>query len=206
MTKKTTQAAATQTREEWLIAFTQAARPIFEAEGFPLPRDVRVSIGFTSKGARGKAIGQCWDSGASADKHFEIFIRPNLQGNASRVADVLTHELVHAAVGLKAGHGAKFRKCATALGLTGKMTATVAGEKFHGWAKPILDKLGPFPGDTLNGQDSGPKKQSTRLLKVECSDGCGVVLRASAKVAAMVVGGTCPACEEGHLELEEKGE
>lgn len=170
------------TREQWLNKFMNAARPQFKAAGAPLPKNVRVSIGFTSAGRRGKRIGECWSKAASADGNFEIFIVPG-EHESSRIADILTHECVHAAVGLEAGHGPAFRKVATALGLEGKMTATVAGDGFHEWAKPILDKIGPIPHAQLNGggeTSSGPRKQGTRMIKCECTD-CGFTFRTAAK-------------------------
>lgn len=159
------------TREQWLLNFANAARPKFIEAGAPLPKTIRMSIGFPSRGIRAKAIGECWADVASADKHAEIFIRPSLQSSASRIADVLTHELIHAALGHEAGHGPVFKRVALALGLTGKMTATVAGDEWHAWAKPILKKLGKFPGAELKGQLSGgKKKQTTRLIKLDCDE------------------------------------
>ena len=70
------------TREAWLNAFVDAARAQFANAGYPLPEKVRVSVGFTSTGKRSKRIGECWDESASADGHFEIFIRPNQQSDA----------------------------------------------------------------------------------------------------------------------------
>src|SRR3546814_1908187 len=67
-----------QTRESWLNAVAQGVAPLFEALDAPLPDRVRVAIGFTSRGAKGKAIGECWDKRLSADGNFEIFIRPDL--------------------------------------------------------------------------------------------------------------------------------
>lgn len=185
-----------ETREQWLEAFAEASRPHFARVGYPLPRNVRVSVGFTSGGARGRAIGECWSSIASADGHFEIFLRPSLQRD-SRIADVLTHELVHAAVGLEAKHGAKFKRCATALGLTGKMTATVAGDGWREWALPILAELGPMPGAPLAEMQSGRKKQTTRLIKCECN-ACGFSFRTTRKhIDANPAGLRCPShdCE-----------
>lgn len=191
------------TREQWLNAFVDRARVMFESVDAPLPEQVRVSIGHSSKGVRSKVIGECWAAEASADKVCEIFITPGLQSDASRVAGVLTHELVHAAMGHEAAHGPKFRKPAKALGLEGKMTATTEGEAWHSWADPILDELGPFPGAALSGLlPGGKKKQSTRMIKLECSS-CGWSCRTAQKnidsveehqgVAAF----NCPACDEG---------
>lgn len=169
------------TREQWLNEFARRARPHFKRVGAELPTRIRMSVGFTSHGARGKRIGECWTDDSSADGTFEIFITPS-QADSSRIADVLTHELVHAAVGIDAGHGPRFRAVATALGLEGKMTATTAGDAWHEWADPIIDKMGPIPHAELNGKVGTIKKQTTRLLKCECS-ACGFVFRASASWA-----------------------
>ncbi len=164
------------TREGWLNAFTDAARPHFAAVGAPLPARIRMAVGFTSKGARGKRIGECWGAAASADQTFEIFIVPTLADSA-RVADILTHELVHAAAGLRAGHGPAFRRIATALGLQGKMTATTAGPEWFAWAQPILDRLGPIPHAALaGGLSSAPPKQTARNIKRSCTE-CGLTFR-----------------------------
>src|SRR5260364_260934 len=46
-----------QPRESWLNAVALGMAPLFEALDAPLPDRVRVAIGFTSRGAKGKAIG-----------------------------------------------------------------------------------------------------------------------------------------------------
>lgn len=162
-------------REDWLNRFVTLARPVFAAKGYPIPAKVRVSIGFTSNGAKGKAIGECWSDLASADGSFEIFIVPG-QDDGREVAAILTHELAHAAVGLKAGHGPVFGKAARALGLVGKLTATTGGEAWDAWSAPILKRMGQLPHAKLAGVSSGPKKQTTRMLKATC-DSCGFTVR-----------------------------
>ncbi len=86
-----------QTRESWLNAVALGMAPLFEALDAPLPDRVRVAIGFTSTGAKGKAIGECWDNRLSADGYFEIFIRPDLAhapdaSHAEWLALLLDHE------------------------------------------------------------------------------------------------------------------
>ena len=181
-----------ETREQWLNAFVDFARPHFDRVGYPLPDKVRVSIGFTSMGARSSRIGECWADESSADGHFEIFLKPVIETDA-RMADILTHELCHAAVGLDAGHGPQFKACATALGLKGKMTSTVASADWFMWALPILDVLGPMPYAKLEGKVNDAKpKQKTNLLKCEC-DTCGFVARVTAKWINKAEGGmACP--------------
>src|SRR3546814_16630210 len=91
-------------RESWLNRVARGMAPLFEALDAPLPSRVRVAIGFTSRGATGKAIGECWDNRLSADGHFEIFIRPDMANAAdampAQTAAILAHELAHAAAGI----------------------------------------------------------------------------------------------------------
>lgn len=169
-----------ETREAWLNAFVTLSRPHFAAVDAPLPEKVRVSVGFTSTGARSNRIGECWHDAASADGYFEIFLKPTIETD-SRMADILTHELIHAAAGLDAGHGPKFKRIANALGLSGRMTSTVATAAWYTWALPILDVIGPMPyGQLTDGKSTAKPKQKTNLLKVECP-ACGWLARVTAK-------------------------
>jgi hypothetical protein len=70
--------ALLQTREAWLNYVAHRLAPMFERLGAPLPAQVRIAIGFTSSGRRSRHIGECWDNQCSEDRHFEIFIRPDL--------------------------------------------------------------------------------------------------------------------------------
>ncbi|HEY7822709.1 MAG TPA: transcription elongation protein SprT [Acidimicrobiia bacterium] len=178
-----------KTREEWLMAFTKASRPVFKKLGYEIPDNVRMSVGFTSTGARGKRIGECWSDLCSEDGAFEIFIDPKI-GDASRVADILTHELIHATVGLAAGHKKPFVDCMKAVGLIGKPTATTAGVDWHKWADPIIEKLGALPHAAIK-PSNGAKKQSTRMIKCECPD-CGFTMRTTAKWLETVSWVRCP--------------
>src|SRR5215472_4571921 len=124
-----------QTREAWLNYVAQRMAPLFERLEAPLPAQLRIAIGFTSSGRRSRHIGECWDSQCSADRHFEIFIRPDLSESKEllpmHVAAILGHELVHAVVGVAAGHGKEFRRIARGIGLVGHMTTTMAGPEFE---------------------------------------------------------------------------
>lgn len=184
-----------RTREDWLNEFVRESRPVFRDRGFTVPDLVRVSIGFTSKGKKSKAIGECWNAEASRDRHFEIFIHPGLLGNRSRVADVVTHEVCHTIVP-EAKHGQPFKRVAIAIGLVGKMTETEAGPKWHDWADPIVEGLGEIPGSELNCQSPTRAKEGTRLLKAECA-ACGLVFRITRKWIDAVQELRCPnaACD-----------
>lgn len=167
------------TREEWLNFITDEVRPLFKAVDAPLPKQVRMAVGFTSNGYRSKSIGECWSPKASADKYAEIFIKPD-QDDAMRVAGILVHELCHAAVGVEHGHKAPFARVARALGLEGKMTATTESDTFRKMMAPILKKAGPLPHKRLNAMVTTKKKQATRLLKCECEE-CGYTVRTTKK-------------------------
>jgi hypothetical protein len=125
-----------QTREAWLNYVAQRMAPMFERLGSPLPTQLRIAIGFTSSGRRSRHIGECWDNQCSEDRHFEIFIRPDLSESKEllpmQVASILGHELVHAAVGVPAGHRKEFRRVARGIGLTGQMSATTPGAGIRG--------------------------------------------------------------------------
>lgn len=164
-----------KTREAWLNEFTRRARPVFKKAGYDIPTNVRVSVGFTSRGAKSNRIGECWSNICSEDGVFEIFITPAI-GDASRIADIHTHELIHATVGLEAGHKKPFVDCMKAVGLIGKPTATIAGPEWHKWADPIIAAMGPLPHAALKAGGNGQKKQTTRMIKCECAS-CGFVMR-----------------------------
>lgn len=191
-----------QTREDWLNAFIDAARPVFAAANAPLPINLRVAIGFTSKGGKGTRIGECWSDTSSEDGHYEIFIKPTLD-NVARICDVLTHELIHAAVGIPAGHGPAFKRVMAALGLKGKATATYAGEEWFRWSLPVIEALGPFPYGAITdkGMSSGRKTQKAYLLKATCTM-CEFTARITAKHVRPVMHCPDPECE-GDLVVDE---
>lgn len=169
-----------KTREEWLSFVTEESRPLFKAAGYAIPKEVRFAIGFTSAGARGARIGECWDSRASGDKHSEIFIKPT-EHKPERVAGILWHELVHAAVGVKHGHKKPFANACKALGFEGKPRFALPSDvTLKTVIAPILKRAGKLPHSALNTMHTGRKKQTTRLLKAECEE-CGYTVRVTAK-------------------------
>jgi hypothetical protein len=190
-------------REAWLKAVIRRLAPMFREWGHPIPFNIRVTCGFPStrplSGQRNQRIGECWYAEASQDNHVEIMISPVL-ADPMRVAGVLAHELIHAACGPAVGHKGPFKKLAKKLGLEGKMTATTEGEAFKQLAQPILDDIGPYPHGVLNARkrSSGPKKQTTRMLKAECSD-CGYTVRLTQKWVDEAGNPHCP--HHGPMEL-----
>jgi hypothetical protein len=171
------------TREAWLMTAIEHMREWFETAGAPLPEMIRVSTGW-SKNARKGSIGWTWISSAAEDKISNVFITPEISDSV-KVLEILVHELVHVADDCEHGHGAAFKKVAVALGLTGKMTATTATEELRDQLEALTVIMGDYPHAKMlvgaqGGKDSGPKKQGTRMIKVEC-DCCGYVVRTTRK-------------------------
>jgi hypothetical protein len=189
-----------QTREAWLNYIAERMAPIFEILRAPAPPQLRIAIGFTSSGRRSRSIGECWDNQCSEDRHFEIFIRPDLSESEElmpmQVAAILGHELVHAAVGVAAGHGKEFRRVARGIGLIGQMAATTAGPEFEQAMQPILDAAGPLPHGRLRlavgaSSHSRRKKQYSRPIKCACSN-CGYTVHALRKWLDLTGAPLCP--------------
>jgi hypothetical protein len=191
-------------REAWLHDVARNLDGWFRDAGFPLPVDLRITCGFPSSralnGIRNQTIGQCWHGVSSADGSVEIMVSPVL-AEPMRVADILAHELIHAACGPGVGHKGPFRKLALAIGLEGKMTATIGGEAFKQLLRPILDAVGPYPHAELNARKraEGPGKQGTRLLKAVCGH-CGYTVRITRKWVDEVGAPICP--EHGQMDVD----
>lgn len=204
MTATATATAAHTTREAWLLAAIEAlGARVFAPAGVDLPESLRVSVGWPGgRGNKSSVIGQCWASAAAADKVAQLFISPKLD-DAVRVLDVLAHELVHAADDCQSGHKGRFAKWARAIGLEGKLTATVAGEELTATLSAIAEELGAYPHAALAaGADGaeGPKKQTTRMLKVECPQGSGYKARLTRQWLDEYGAPLCPCHEERMIE------
>ena len=194
------------TREEWLEAAVALSKPIFEAVGYKVPK-VRVTCGWPSRGgtsAKKRTIGQCWDVSASSDGIHQIFISPWLMEVADDygVLPTLIHEVAHAVVGIENKHNKVFGKCARAIGLEGKLTSTFAGEALIATFKQHAKKLGAYPHAKLDPRLSPVKKQSTRMIKMECGD-CGYVCRTSQKWLDEAGAAHCP--QHGEMSVDNSG-
>lgn len=189
-------------RESWLHALTDLLRPRFADLGFPIPSNLRISIGFTSRGRRGKAVAEVWHETASRDGHYEIFIGPGAESPLD-VAKSLCHELAHAAAGLDCGHKGDFVVIMRAFGFQAPFKSSRAkpAPAFEALFTELFLILGPFPHGTLNADaaTSGPRKQGTRLVKCACAaNGCGYTVRTTAKwleVGAPI----CPVPDHGPM-------
>jgi len=184
------------TREQYLEKAIKKFSEMFKRHGYTVPK-VKVSVGFPGGGK--KRIGEHWRPEASSDKVGSIFISPVIDDGVE-VLGVLIHEMVHAAVGNEAGHGPVFKKCALAVGLEGKMRSTTAGKDLEKVIKKTIRSIGKYPHTRLNLLKRPTKKQTTRMIKMECRE-CGFICRASMS-KILEVGPPLCACNSEPLYFE----
>jgi hypothetical protein len=163
------------TREQWLLAAIDKLRPLLKQAGAKVPKDVMVSVGFPASGARTTGA-ECWKTRAAGGVN-QIFITPRTQDPIAVLA-FLAHELIHASDNCESQHGGHFRKVWTALEFEGKPTGSDPGPALREALKEVAEELGPYPHREVS--LAGRAKQSTRLLKLECSE-CGCIIRTTAK-------------------------
>lgn len=177
------------TREQWLNkALHSHVAPLLAKHGATVPKDCLVSVGWPGGGSARKRIGEAWPRARSSKKVNQIFISPSITDDPVKMLDILVHEACHVADDCKSGHKGPFKKLALAVGLTGKMTATVAGPELSKWIKATIKKLPKIAHSKLD--LSGRVKQTTRLLLVKCG-GCGMKLRVTEKWLPNIEGVTC---------------
>lgn len=187
-------------REEWLTKLSiKHILPLLKAADGKVEYKYRVSVGWP-KGSRGgkgaEAIGQCFPPAVSADKVHEIFISPIL--GAYEAVETLIHEQIHASAGLKAKHAGAFKRLALAVGLTGKMTATVAGPELKAKIEAWIKSMPEYPHGVMS-IDKKAVKPGSRLLKA-CCEGCGYTIRLSRQWLDVAI----PACP--NEECDNRGE
>lgn len=187
-------------REQWL---TQACNiilaDIIEPHAItthPAPTaDFKISIGFP-RSNRSKTLAECYVLEASSSHNTnEIFINPTI-AEPLPVLEVLVHELIHYWDNCESGHKGFFARVARAVGLEGKLTATIAGHALREQLKEsVIAVLPDFPHDAMDLSNERIKRQKNRNLKCECSH-CHFTFRASrTQLARLTEESYCPACD-----------
>ena len=166
---------------------------------------VKFSCSLLSAGMKnGRALAHIHYAHATGNGYDEIRMGAQVSGRktkeqSSRVADILLHEMVHSMFPY-AGHKGGFRDMAKAVGLTGKMTATVASPALtERIEKHVVKVLGRYPHKGVKLTPRGQRGKGSRLLKFECS--CGCIIRLTQKwvdVSVAKYDGVihCPICIE----------
>lgn len=183
------------TREGWLTAAIDELREHFRTLRLVVPAKVRVSCGWPR---RAGCDGEYWPAALSAGRFVEIFISPMhtipITSDGSGILATLTHEVVHAVVGVACGHRGRFRKVACRIGLCGPLTSSYAGKELIVVLKEIAEDLGPYPHDLLTPPPARKKRKSTGgLRKVQCP-GCGYIARVSRMWLNSDGPPLCPTC------------
>ena len=190
------------TREEYLQkAKDELNNRVFKQAGYEIP-ELKIScswaLGTADKNK--KTLGQCVPRSWSKANINEIMIMPTVD-DSEKVIDILAHELVHAVDDNKSGHGAGFRKICLAVGLNGssQMRYACAGDELKQTITEIVKDIGLYPHSEL--QIHKRKRQSTRMLKVSCTE-CNFSYRTSRKNIAMMANTICNGCGSNSLEID----
>jgi hypothetical protein len=177
-------------REEWLKELANRAIPVIahHVEYTEEETAVKLSCGFPAKqGKRNPVHASLVPPTNSADFYAEIFVTPELSAKRE-VARAVLPLLVAVVTGDYRQHTA-YRNAIRRLGLN-------AGE-LPSWAKPIVDELPAYPHASLTLPEV--KKQTTRLLKVECVP-CNYIARVSRATLDRLGAPVCPACRQSFTE------
>lgn len=164
------------TREQWFNQAVQALRPLFKEVGDPIPKKVRVSVGWPGgRGAKRHVVGQCWDAKVVSDGTPAVFISPVLK-DPIEVLVTLTHELVHSTG--KKGHRKEFSGLAGKVGLVKPWKSTPASDELKDRLNKIARNLGKYDHGSI--KQESLIRQATRLLKVACPED-GYTIRVTQK-------------------------
>jgi hypothetical protein len=151
-------------REDWLTAVMERLRETFAQLGHPIPDAIGLAVGFPHRRVNTGAY--LYDLDTNEPFSLDYDNRFNTRGVCERLdkntaacrivispvadssidaAETLTHELIHAAVGVEHGHKGPFKELATAFGLEGPMRTTTPGPAFKELMAPIFETVGEYP-------------------------------------------------------------
>ena len=180
----------TTTREDWLnkAALLIRAELIDTRTTMTTDRPIRISLSPMAS----KNLGACYPSSRSpADHANEITITMH-SNDSVLILSTLAHELIHAYDDCVNKHGAVFRAAALAIGLQGKMTATVAGAELTATLSEYVELLGEIPHYALTHVAKDKGRNGNKLM---CHD-CGFKANTSTKWALQIRAWfECPVCQ-----------
>lgn len=184
---------------QWLEQATQELQKrVFAPAKLQVPKKLRINVGsMTGRGDRNHTLGCCYRSDvAHGVNMITLNISTTDAKNSSRVLDVLAHELIHAIDDNKHGHKAEFKKMATAIGLTGQMTATIATPELKKTLDCIVKKIGKFPTQAVS--LAGLPKDVCRMINLVCEgtdkQSCDHSLRLNKQRLYEIVNNSCLCC------------
>lgn len=184
-----------ESREDWLSKLKDLMEPEFNKHGYTYPDKIQVATSFCSTK---KAVGQCFKPQGDKSETYNILIDPS-KWYSMMVAEILCHELIHACLRNKGGHGVKFKEACVKLGL--KPTKyTGATRDFVRWARPLIDSIGKYPHEKLERPKS--RRVQVRLKIVRCRS-CDFWVRIDEE---LLEGPRlkCPCCEDSILKHKDE--
>lgn len=193
------------TREAWLgRAAVQLGTLILTDEEVP---PMRISVGWAGGGSNpDKTAGQCWPTTAAADGVNQIFIAPSYdEQDTVHVLGTLLHEMIHAVDDCEDGHTGNFARIARGVGFLPKLTCSkYRTEGLNALLGEVAEIVGPFPNAAISriGRAADvPKKQTSRMIKAECTEGTGYKVRLTQKWIDELGSPICP-CHELPMDVE----
>lgn len=198
-------------REAYVYAFAEWLHTDILADDSIEVPPYRVSFGKAPgmrESRKYKVLGACMPRSASTDGRNEIFldITTDKTDVVNReltftVLETFVHEYCHAIDDCQSGHGGPFAKLARSFDLAGPLTSTVAGPELSETLSWYIDEHGALPAGAIRTNKRRKPKQSTRMIKVECTLAeCEFSFRTSAsQIAKLPPAPYCPACKLGLL-------
>lgn len=140
-------------QSEWLSDAMDMLREDFRQIRETFPDEIHIIVDYPSTEVGYSWLGQYQEtfemipergdlSETSEMTQYHIFVNPTVDGLLS--LEILVHELVHAAAGVEAGHGERFRKVAAAIGLR-KSYCVGTEEVLLRRLRDIQEILGAYP-------------------------------------------------------------
>ena len=168
------------TREAWLELGVEALKPLFKERcEIDLPTNVKVTMSFPYNRKAEKIAGQCLHKDMSTGGKIEILINPMLK-KPLEIMETLAHELIHAYDKNEHGHGGPFIRIGGKLGFIKPWKSTPATPELKEKLNAIIASMPAFPHDHITGLGAKKKKQTTRMLKLICSnEDCTFACRAA---------------------------
>lgn len=133
-------------REDWLARAVQKIEAyVFRPLELKMPEKWCITCGW-AKGASTRAIGVCIDPVCAKDGTTHLFIMPT-QDQPFRILGTITHEMIHAIVGVKEQHKGRFKDVVAMLQFSKPLTqsAPVEGTPVYAALEAIMAELGPYP-------------------------------------------------------------
>jgi hypothetical protein len=120
----------------------------------------------------------------------------------AQIAAILAHELVHAAVGIPAGHGKAFKRVALGLGLVGPMRATTPARRSLRPSRRSWMPLAPSPMPVSTRTGSRPRPRSRKPGCSNASARRAATVRTARKWLELAGAPLCPIEDHGVMQHE----